>query len=202
MVRLRRPPPGPAGLGPPLRSWSVGPGEVEVVVLVYDGVTTADIVMPGEVLADTLQATVTLVAARPGSLVGVEPSRPVVADVDFDGAPEPQLLLVPGGIGWRDQADDATTRRWLRDACRGAAGVLSVSTGPLLLAAAGLLDGEETAGHWLGLDHLAALGADPVSDRVQISHDGRWVTAAGAVAAATEAGPLADRVRLGPTPAR
>jgi transcriptional regulator GlxA family with amidase domain len=52
-----------------------------------------------------------------------------------------------------------------------------VCTGSLILAAAGLLDGVRATSHWLALDELARLGAEPVTERVVV--DGRIVTAAG-----------------------
>ena len=53
----------------------------------------------------------------------------------------------------------------------------SVCTGSLILGAAGLLKGRRATSHWLALDQLPALGAEPTGERVVI--DGKYVTAAG-----------------------
>ncbi len=50
-------------------------------------------------------------------------------------------------------------------------------TGSLILAAAGLLDGRRATSHWLALEELRRLGAEPVAERVVF--DGKLVTAAG-----------------------
>jgi transcriptional regulator GlxA family with amidase domain len=73
---------------------------------------------------------------------------------------------------------------------------LAVSTGSLPLAAAGLLDGLRVTGHWLSLNHLQRFGAVPVNEPMIIS--GRFLTASGAVSAATLADFAADRVWFGP----
>jgi len=161
---------------------------------VHHGVTTADIIIPGEVLATALGARVQFVGRDLGQVVGVEPSRPVMISDRYEDAAHPDVVLIPGGLGWRGQADDDRVTSWLRIACGFAAGVLCVSTGSLVLAAAGLLTDQDVAGHWLGEDHMAELGAHPVSDRVHISADGRVVTASGALAAASAAPMLAARV--------
>ena len=77
-------------------------------------------------------------------------------------------------------------------------------TGSLILAAAGLLDGKRATSHWLALEQLRGLGAEPVSERVVF--DGKIVTAAGVSAgidmalalAATIAGEeVAQAIQLG-----
>jgi cyclohexyl-isocyanide hydratase len=55
--------------------------------------------------------------------------------------------------------------------------VTSVCTGSLLLGAAGLLQGYRATSHWLSLDQLALLGAEPVEERIVI--DRNRVTGAG-----------------------
>jgi cyclohexyl-isocyanide hydratase len=55
--------------------------------------------------------------------------------------------------------------------------VTSVCTGSLVLGAAGLLKGKRATSHWAAIDHLEALGAIPVREKVVI--DGNIVTGAG-----------------------
>ncbi|MGI9603550.1 MAG: DJ-1/PfpI family protein [Acidimicrobiales bacterium] len=190
--------PAGAGSGPALESWSAGEATILVGVPVHDGVSTADIVVPGTVLADTLGASVRLLARNPGTFVGVEPSRTIVVTSRMADVASPDIVLIPGGVGWRAQADDQRHLDWLRVACRSAMGVLCVSTGSLLLAAAGVLDGEDAAGHWLAHRQMADLGANPVADRIHYSTNGRIVTASGALAAGAAAKTLIDRLGYGP----
>ena len=163
-----------------------------IAVLVYRGVSTAEIDVPVSVLADRLGATVLFVGTEPGVLPGVEPSRDVVVDVVAADAALPDWLVVPGGLGWRRVIDDRATMAWLTKAGTKARGVLAISTGSLLLASAGLLDGLDAAGHWLAIDDLERLGAHALRERV--ADAGRIMTASGALPAAQVAAAFADKV--------
>ena len=48
-----------------------------------------------------------LVGRERGPVPGVEPSRIVVADAGPADDIRPDVLVVPGGLGWRQVADDA-----------------------------------------------------------------------------------------------
>src|SRR5271165_2503704 len=68
--------------------------------------------------------------------------------------PQPDLLLVPGGPGTRQEMHNVALIDWIRQASLKAELVLSVCTGALLLAKAGLLDGLETTTHHGAIDLL------------------------------------------------
>ena len=95
----------------PRRGWELDPicghrradAAAVVAVLVYRGVTTSEVETPAARLADRLRADVVLVGAAPGTVPGVEPARPVRVDVGPGGAPVPDVLVVPGGLGWRSR---------------------------------------------------------------------------------------------------
>jgi cyclohexyl-isocyanide hydratase len=81
--------------------------------------------------------------------------------------------------------------------------VTSVCTGSLVLGAAGLLRGKRATSHWAAIDHLKALGAIPVNERVVV--DGNVITGAGvasgidfalAVAAKLEGEEVACQIQL------
>ena len=169
------------------------PGHRSTVgVLVYRGVSTAEIDLPVSVLADRLGANVVFVGTEAGVVPGVEPSRDVVVDVLAADAAIPDWLVVPGGLGWRRVIDDPATMAWLASAGAQARGVLAISTGSLLLASAGLLDGLDAAGHWLAFDDLERLGAHARRERV--ADAGRIMTASGALPAAQVAAEFAVKV--------
>ena len=81
---------------------------------------------------------------------------------------------------------------WLRAVHETSTWTTSVCTGSLILAAAGLLEGRRATSHWLALEKLRELGAEPVSERVVF--DGKIVTAAGVSAGIDMALALAARV--------
>jgi cyclohexyl-isocyanide hydratase len=73
--------------------------------------------------------------------------------------------------------EDREVLGFLRRQAPGARYVTSVCTGALVLGAAGLLKGKRATSHWAAVEHLAALGAVPVSERVVV--DGNIITGAG-----------------------
>jgi cyclohexyl-isocyanide hydratase len=97
----------------------------------------------------------------------------------FADCPPLDLLLVPGGPGI-DTLLEPAVLDWI--AARGAAArfVTSVCTGALVLGAAGLLDGYRATTHWLSMDLLPLVGAEPVEARVVV--DRNRITAGGVTA--------------------
>jgi transcriptional regulator GlxA family with amidase domain len=64
----------------------------------------------------------------------------VAPDFGFRDCPAVDALIVPGGPGWPQASEDAATRDFLRRRADGAL-LVSICTGAMLLAKAGLLDG-------------------------------------------------------------
>ena len=171
-----------------------------VGVLVYQGVTTAEIDEPVRLLAVGLDADVVHIAPSLDPVVGIEPVRTVHVDITTDDplAMKCDVLVIPGGLGWERLVDDLTVMTWVAHAAKAASGVLAISTGSLILASAGRLVGHPATGHWLARDALSALGVDVSTERTAHSEDDRIVTATGANSACQASAELAARVRWGP----
>lgn len=150
---------------------------LRVAIPIFDRLTALDAVGPYEVLSRLPGATVSFVAAQPGPKRTENGMLALTADVSFADLPDPEVLVVPGGLGTRALMHDEPTLAWLRGAHQSSQWTTSVCTGSLLLAAAGLLHGLEATTHWLSLDMLAEHGATPVSRRVV--EQGKIITAAG-----------------------
>jgi transcriptional regulator GlxA family with amidase domain len=86
--------------------------------------------------------------------------------------PDPDILVVPGGMGVRPLLKDKALLDWIAGQAGRCELVLSVCTGALLLAAAGLLAGLRATTHHGALDHLARL-----SPTTQVVRDERFVAA-------------------------
>ena len=172
----------------------------QVGVLVYQGVTTAEIDEPARTLADGLDADVVHIAVAAEPVVDVEPVRTVQVTVTTSDprALRNDVLVIPGGLGWERLVDDLGLMAWVTHASKAAHGVLAISTGSLILASAGRLAGHAATGHRLARDALSALGAQLHTGRTAQSEDHRTVTAAGALSAIEAAVDLAERVRWGP----
>lgn len=72
----------------------------------------------------------------------------------LDDCPRPDILVVPGGFGTRREMHNQPLIDWIEDTASEAELVLSVCTGALLLAKAGLLDGLSATTHWAAIDLL------------------------------------------------
>jgi len=164
---------------------------VDVAVLVFDGVDSAEALGPARVLGRLPGARLWFVAADPGPKDGHNPPLHIQATHAVTQLPHPDAILVPGGFGCLQLIDDHGLVDWVRTAHDASRWTMAVSTGPVLLGAAGLLRGRRTTGHWLTRDLLRANGAEPVTDR--IVEEDRIVTAIGAAAAMEVALGLAAR---------
>lgn len=150
---------------------------MQVAILLFDRFTALDAVGPYEVLCWLPGADVRLVATETGPVRNHPGSMAIVADHSLADVPSPDVIVVPGGPGEVDVRRDERVLAWLRSAHETSTWTTSVCTGALTLAAAGVLDGLDATTHWTALDDLAALGANPVQERVVVR--GKVVTAAG-----------------------
>ncbi len=150
---------------------------MEIAILLYDGLTALDAIGPYEVLSRLPSAEVSFVAERPGTKRTDNHCLALVADDALEDHPHPEIVLVPGGRGQQENMRDGALHDWLRSVHEASTWTTSVCTGSLILAAAGLLEGKRATSHWLALEELGRLGAQPSSERVVF--DGKIVTAAG-----------------------
>ncbi|GAA2773466.1 GlxA family transcriptional regulator [Streptomyces showdoensis] len=161
-----------------------------VLVVLFDGVQSLDVTGPVEVFSGAGRAAGDPDAypVRTASLDG----RPVRTDSGLRLLPDstlaeavadgpPHTLLVPGGAGTR--RGDPALVDWLRAHGARTERLVSVCTGALLLAEAGLLDGHRVTTHWVACEQLArdhpAVEVDP--DPIFV-RDGRIATSAGVTA--------------------
>jgi transcriptional regulator GlxA family with amidase domain len=177
---------------------------VNIAIPIFERLTALDAIGPYEVLSRLPGAEVRFVAAQPRPKRTENGMLGLVADASFAELPEPEVIVVPGGLGTRELMYDEPTLEWVRHAHEHSDWTTSVCTGSLVLAAAGILDGLEATTHWLLLDALREHGAIPVERRVV--EQGKVITAAGVASgidmaltlAARIAGPkLAQAIQLG-----
>jgi transcriptional regulator GlxA family with amidase domain len=117
----------------------------------------------------------------------------VAATSTLDEAPEPDVVVVPGGgAPTLRQLANPVLLDYLRQVDRRAEVVASVCTGALLLAGAGLLEGRRATTHWAYHRFLDRLGAKYVPERWV--EDDRYLTGAGVSAGIDMALRLAARL--------
>ena len=150
---------------------------MEIAIPIFDRLTALDAVGPYEVLSRLPDARVRFVAQEPGPKQTENGMLALTAEAALADAPDPDVLVVPGGFGTRALMHDEAMLDWIRGVHEHTRWTTSVCTGALLLAAAGLLDGLEATTHWASLDVLERYGARPSERRVV--EQGKVITAAG-----------------------
>lgn len=129
-----------------------------VAILLFDDVEVLDFAGPFEVFgvtggAHSLYQVITV----------AETSRPVLARnklsvnpaYSFASMPHADILVLPGGYGTRREKNRPATLKFIRQKTDAAELVISVCTGALLLAKAGLLAGHHATTHRSALAELA-----------------------------------------------
>jgi putative intracellular protease/amidase len=150
---------------------------VDIVCLLFEGITALDIVGPYEVLQRLPEANVQFVAEKAGPVRTDNGFLALVADHARDDVTSADVLVVPGGFATRALEGDAGLLEWIRAVDATTTWTTSVCTGSMLLAAAGLLEGKEATTHWASLERLKKYGAIPTGRRVV--EQGKIITAAG-----------------------
>ncbi len=150
---------------------------MEIAIPLFDRFTALDAVGPYQVLSALPGARVRFLAAEAGPVRCDNRMLTMVAEGRWEDSPQPEVLVVPGGVGTRGLLSDERLLAWVRSAHETSRYTTSVCTGSLVLGAAGILDGLDATTHWLEMETLRSLGADPTSERVV--ERGKVITAAG-----------------------
>ena len=163
-----------------------------VGILIFDEVEVLDFAGPFEVFSITGQRRpgregdgafdVFTIAENPGAITARNGLR-VLPDKCFADDPHPEILLIPGGYGTRPLLENSAVIDWITARSADAELTLSVCTGSLLLAQAGLLDGLEATSHWGALDLLAEIAPQVTVQReTRVVDNGDIITSAGVAA--------------------
>lgn len=152
---------------------------MQVAIALFPGTTALDSIGPYEVLQRVPSIDVVFVGHRRGEVRTDNGMLGLIVDATFDEVTEPDVVVIPGGVGTRKLIKDEVILDWIRAVHPGTLFTTSVCTGSLVLAAAGLLDGMTATTHWSTQDILASLGAVYTQDRVVEHLPQRIITAAG-----------------------
>ncbi|SDC62418.1 cyclohexyl-isocyanide hydratase [Cupriavidus sp. YR651] len=149
---------------------------MNIGMLVFPDITAIDYVAPADLLARIPQSELKLVWKHTEQL-RTELGWEFRATHDFATCGQLDMLVVPGGPGIGPLLQDEEVLRFLSEQAQAAQWIVGICTGPLVLGAAGLLQGYEATCHWASHDLLPATGAIAVDKRVVV--DRNRVTGAG-----------------------
>ena len=155
-------------------------------ILVFPGAEELDFVGPWEVFTasanlqrrDGQEPDRVLLVAESSDPVRCAKGMRVLPDTLMASHPPLDVVLVPGGNGVTQAADDQGLLSWLSGVGATARWTTSVCTGAFVLQAAGLAEGRRLATHWAAEDRLAAKGVD-VARGVRWVHDRGVVSSQG-----------------------
>ena len=138
-----------------------------VAILIFDDVEVLDFSGPFEVFSVTgwrkneVSFNAYTVAEKAGPVLARN-QLSINPHYTIHDCPPPDILLVPGGLGTRREMNNAVLIDWIKDCAQRAELVLSVCTGALLLARAGLLEGLMATTHHGALDELKAVAPNAI----------------------------------------
>jgi transcriptional regulator GlxA family with amidase domain len=154
-----------------------------IAIILFDQVEVLDFAGPFEVFSVTGRRNVgeayhVFTVAEKRS-ISTRNNLMIQPTYSFDECPQTDMFLVPGGGGFHENGVPFGTRHemnnpvmldWIKERSENASLILSVCTGALLLAKAGLLDRKEATTHFMAVDLLKS-----ISPTIRVSPEKRWV---------------------------
>jgi putative intracellular protease/amidase len=148
-----------------------------VAILVFNGVEIIDYTGPYEMFGDAGYDVYTV--GQTTQPVTTAMGMTVVPKHSFADAPQPDILVVPGG-GVKATQDSEPTRRWIRKVTARDRYTMSVCNGAFILGSAGLLDGLEATTTAGNIDRMrAAFPKTRVLEDQRVVDNGKIITAGG-----------------------
>ncbi len=155
-----------------------------IAIVLFDRVEVLDFAGPFEVFSvcgahGEHKGNFNVYTVAEGTPVIARGGLSVKPDYLLDNCPTPDIFLIPGGGGYTDKGVPFGSRKemhnpvlleWIKKHNKSAELVLSVCTGSLILAKAGLLDGLSATTHWKAIDQLRE-----AAPQTTIVDDQRWV---------------------------
>lgn len=149
---------------------------MKIAILLFDNFTALDIVGPYEVLNKLPDSKILFVGYEKKEYSDPYGLR-ISADSSIGEISDADILLVPGGPGIDSLLNNKDILDWIRKIDRTTKWTVSVCSGSLVLAQAGLLDGKNCTTHWRRKEQLRSFNVMVIDERY--IQDGKYITSAG-----------------------
>ena len=151
---------------------------MKIAILLYNGITLLDAIGPYEVLSNLQNVEIFFVAKKRGDIKTDTGYTSIKAKYNFKEVKEADILIIPGSsIAFIDIIKDEKTIQWIKQIDATTQFTTSVSSGSILLAKTGLLEGKFATSHWKTTNLLKEYKAIYKTDR--IVKDDKYITSAG-----------------------
>lgn len=156
-----------------------------VAIVLFDEVEVLDFAGPFEVFSvcgrrSQLDPFDVYTVSERGQTIRARNGLVVTPLHSFASAPRPDILLVPGGFGTRREMKNPVMLEWVAATGTSSEFLLSVCTGALVLACAGLLEGMAATTHHLAFNELRAVAPrSTVREGARIVDNGRVILSSG-----------------------
>ena len=122
-------------------------GRKDVAIYLWQNMFMVDVLVPHQILG-LMPGLNVYTFARTTDPIKSDTGMTLMADYDLDSVPQPDVLIVGGGVNPITEMGDDAVLGTLRKLAESAELVTSVCDGALILAQAGLLDGYRATTHW------------------------------------------------------
>ncbi len=158
-----------------------------LAILIFDDVEVMDFAGPFEVFSVTDELSnhklLNVYTVGQKAIIRAKNGLKVVPDYSSESCPAPDYLIIPGGSGTRPLLGDEKILDWIVQTATNCENVLSVCTGSLVLAKAGLLRGLKATTHHEAIGELEEMVPETEIVRDQRFVDnGKVLTSAGVAA--------------------
>jgi transcriptional regulator GlxA family with amidase domain len=156
-----------------------------VAIFIFDEVEVLDFCGPFEVFSvtgrrDGSNPFNVYTVAKDSGPIAARNALSINPHFSFADCPPPDILLIPGGAGTRQEMDKIEVLDWIRERSRETELLLSVCTGSLVLGRAGLLEGLTATTHHMALAELEkAAPTTTIDSKKRFVDNGKIITSAG-----------------------
>lgn len=153
---------------------------MNIAVLLFDNFETLDVYGPVEVFGRLTNLYTIRFYSLNGGEVKNRHGVSVLTEMLENMSDEPEIFLIPGGIGTRKEVDNALLIDKIREVSNSSRYVLTVCTGSALLAKTGLLDHKKATSNKWAFSWVVANGTNVAWDKkARWVIDGKYYTSSG-----------------------